>query len=66
MVMTDGQYMDHSWGLHINMRSHTPHSLSSRHLARPALQEAFAVWDEMLNGDLYPYATYFYNLTASM
>jgi len=29
-------------------------------------KKAFDVWDEMLNGDVYPYATYFYNLTASM
>jgi vitellogenic carboxypeptidase-like protein len=27
--------------------------------------EAFNVWDEMLNGDVYPYANYFHNITGS-
>ena len=26
---------------------------------------AFYVWDEMLNGDVYPYANYFHNITGS-
>jgi vitellogenic carboxypeptidase-like protein len=25
---------------------------------------AFDIWDLMLNGDIWPYATYFYNLTG--
>eukprot|EP00055_Hartaetosiga_balthica_P010143 m.42338 g.42338 ORF g.42338 m.42338 type:complete len:462 (+) comp7054_c1_seq1:2002-3387(+) len=28
--------------------------------------EAFEIWDEMLNGDIYKYPTLFYNLTGSM
>lgn len=27
--------------------------------------EAFDVWDEFLNGDVYPYPTYYYNITGS-
>ena len=29
------------------------------------MEAAFRVWDEMLNGDLYPYANYFHNITGS-
>ena len=29
------------------------------------LTAAFRVWDEMLNGDLYPYPNYFHNITGS-
>lgn len=29
------------------------------------MEDAFRVWDEMLNGDLYPYANYFHNITGS-
>jgi len=29
------------------------------------LTEAFNVWDEMLNGDIYPYPNYFHNITGS-
>eukprot|EP01147_Barroeca_monosierra_P005272 gene5272-7051_t len=28
--------------------------------------EAFDIWDEMLNGDVYKYPTYFYNLTGTL
>merc|ERR1719499_330233 len=27
--------------------------------------DAFNTWDEMLNGDIYPYANYFHNITGS-
>lgn len=29
------------------------------------MEAAFAVWDEMLNGDVYPYPNYFHNVTGS-
>ena len=29
------------------------------------MTEAFHVWDEMLNGDLYPYPNYFHNISGS-
>jgi vitellogenic carboxypeptidase-like protein len=29
------------------------------------MKEAFDVWDEMLNGDIYPYPNYFHNITGS-
>jgi len=29
------------------------------------MTEAFNVWDEMLNGDIYPYPNYFHNITGS-
>ena len=28
------------------------------------MTKAFAVWDEMLNGDVYPYPNYFHNVTG--
>jgi vitellogenic carboxypeptidase-like protein len=28
-------------------------------------QEAFEVWDEMINGDIYPYPNYFHNISGS-
>ena len=27
--------------------------------------EAFAVWDQMINGDIYPYPNYYHNVTGS-
>lgn len=27
--------------------------------------EILQIWDEMINGDLFPYGSYFYNLTGS-
>lgn len=27
--------------------------------------EAFTAWDQMLNGDVFPYANYFHNITGS-
>jgi len=29
------------------------------------MELAFRIWDEMINGDLFPYGSYFYNLTGS-
>eukprot|EP00755_Sulcionema_specki_P006334 Sspe_Gene.35172::Locus_17055_Transcript_1_1_Confidence_1.000_Length_1640::g.35172::m.35172/K09645/CPVL; vitellogenic carboxypeptidase-like protein len=29
------------------------------------MKEAFDVWDEMLNGDIFPYGNYFHNITGS-
>ena len=28
------------------------------------MKQAFDVWDEMLNGDIYPYPNYFHNITG--
>jgi vitellogenic carboxypeptidase-like protein len=34
-------------------------------IAAGNMTAAFAVWDEMLNGDVYPYPNYFHNITGS-
>jgi len=34
-------------------------------IAKDDMAGAFGVWDEMLNGDIYPYHNYFHNITGS-
>lgn len=35
------------------------------HIKSGNMYEAFNVWDQMLNGDVFPYANYFHNITGS-
>merc|ERR1740130_1681741 len=35
------------------------------HINAGEMSLAFNVWDEMLNGDIYPYPNYFHNITGS-
>jgi vitellogenic carboxypeptidase-like protein len=34
------------------------------HIRRGEYYEAFTVWDELINGDVYPYPNYFRNVTG--
>jgi len=36
-----------------------------QHIKAGEMAEAFNVWDRMLNGDIWPYANYFHNITGS-
>lgn len=40
-------------------------TLSRRLIEEGAMYEAFTVWDEMINGDVYPYPNYYHNVTGS-
>lgn len=40
-------------------------NLAVNHINAGEMLEAFNVWDEMLNGDIFPYKNYFHNITGS-
>lgn len=40
-------------------------SLSRHFIEKGDMYNAFTVWDEMINGDIYPYPNYYHNVTGS-
>lgn len=51
---------------HVHIHTHTDYcDRSVGHIKAGDFEQGFRVWDEMLNGDLFPYPNYFHNITGS-